>query len=319
MSSQSIGSTLAVRLQSIEYGARNINLYRFRDPNGGPLPPVEPGAHIDLHINDGVVRSYSLINASTAGDEYVIGVLSNVNGRGGSKAWHAESQVGKLYDISFPRNNFALASHDGRAYLFAGGIGVTPIISMYRHLKALGQSPRLFYWARFPEDLLFAEELKDDPDAALYLTDVPGAVWPAIADVVADVPSGADLYCCGPAPMLDQFAAATSDRPLHQVHTERFAGAPIEASKAEFSVTLARQGRILTVRPGETILGVCLNAGVDVSYSCEEGICGACEVKVLVGKVAHKDSVRTPEEHDQLGTMMICCSTPVAGDLTLDV
>jgi vanillate O-demethylase ferredoxin subunit len=119
--------------------------------------------------------------------------------------------------------------------------------------------------------------------------------------------------------MLDDFSAATADRPSNLVHTERFSGAPIEKSNTEFRIVLAREKLTLTVLPGETILSACLKASINVSYSCEEGKCGACEVKVLAGKVDHKDSVRTPEEHDRAGTMMICCSVPVAGDLTLDI
>jgi ferredoxin-NADP reductase len=310
---------LEVRLASIEYGARNINLYRFRSLDGRPLPSAEPGAHIDLHIDDNFVRSYSLISGPKYPGEYVIGVLANIRGRGGSKLWHAESRVGKVYKISFPRNTFVLSSHQSQASLFAGGIGITPLISMYRHLKGLGQSPRLFYWARSPEDMLFVDELAADPSAEQYLTDVPGTDWPKLTDVIANVSHTTDLYCCGPASMLDEFAAATADRQSHLVHMERFAGAPIGKRKTRFTVTLARAQRTLTVLPGETILAACLKAGIDIAYSCEEGVCGACEVKVLIGKVDHKDSVRTSDEHDRAGTMMICCSMPVAGDVTLDI
>lgn len=312
-------STIDVRLEEIVYGARNINLYRFRSADGTRLPPAEPGAHIDLHINDKLVRSYSIITERENSDSYLIGVLSNPKGRGGSLAWHSDSRVGKRYRISKPRNNFPLAVGNHETYLFAGGIGVTPILSMYRHMLRLGQKPRLFYWAREPEDFLFADELGSDEAVHLLVTDLPGAEWPTIAAVIADLPKHAHLYCCGPNPMLAEFQAATSDWPSSHIHTERFAGEAIGQSSTTFNVTLAKSGLNLVVEPGWTILNACLAAGVNVDYSCEEGICGACETRVLAGEVQHFDTVKSPEVHDANNTMMICCSRPINGSVTLDL
>jgi tetrachlorobenzoquinone reductase len=308
-----------VRLQSIEYGARNINLYKFVAVDGRPLDPVAPGAHIDLEINGEHRRSYSLTNSSDAPDEYIIGVHANPKGRGGSVAWHRESVVGDTYSISNPRNNFPLSESRDAAYLFAGGIGITPIVSMYRYLKANGTPAKLFYWVRSTEDILFRSELAPDGSVEIFVTGEAGECGPRIGECIRSVPLNAELYCCGPSGMLSEYQAATASRPGNRVHFEKFSGEPIEANQGSFTVRLAKLGKTIEVQPGQSILQACLDAGVEMSYSCEEGICGACETHVLQGAVIHRDSFRTPEEHDKLGTMMVCCSVAAGDELVLDI
>ena len=87
----------------------------------------------------------------------------------------------------------------------------------------------------------------------------------------------------------------------------------------EFTVVLARSGTEILVQPGETILGALLDARIDVSYSCEQGVCGACELKFLAGRPEHRDMVRSPEEHDEISTLMICCAGSRSKRLTLDI
>ncbi len=317
--SSSSGAQRRLRLQSIEYGARNINLYRFVAIDGRPLEPVEPGAHIDLEISGDYRRSYSLINSSPEPTEYVIGVCADPKGRGGSRTWHSDSVVGSTYCVSAPRNTFRLAERHEAAYLFAGGIGITPIVNMYRHLRAIGTSAKLFYWARTDEDVIYHAELSADENVRIFLTGEGDERAPKISEIVRSVPEDADLYCCGPAGMLAEYEAASASRPRHLVHSERFNAAPIAINDGTFTVRLARHGITLEIRPGQTILGACLDAGLDVAYSCEEGICGACEAKVLSGGIEHRDSFRTPEAHDREKTIMICCSVAKAGELVLDL
>lgn len=306
------------RLKSVEYGARNVNLYHLVAADGKPLPPAEPGAHIDVEISSNFRRSYSLINSANCPDEYIIGVLANANGRGGSQTWHRESIVGNVYPISTPRNNFALPVVN-EAWLFAGGIGITPIINMYRSLKLQRIAARLFYWVRSPQDVLFAEELAGDPAVEIFITGEDASSGPRVSAMASAAPANAHLFCCGPSAMLADYDEGTAARPTDMVHRERFSGVEKPALQTGFSVHLARQGISLTVAPGQTILDACLQAELDVPYSCEEGICGACEASVLAGEVDHRDSFRTVEEHKRLKTMMICCSIARAGDLTLDL
>ncbi len=308
---------LEVRLRAIEFGARNINIYKFVRVDGKPLPAPAPGAHIVLEISDSVTRSYSLILPSRSPDEYAVAVLALAEGRGGSRAWHKDSLVGSCYRISEPQNNFALSDSQANAMLLAGGIGITPVIGMYRALVKRGVPTKLSYWVKQTDDILFAGELLGDPNVRVYRSSDPGR--PYVTDIIEALPSDTQLYCCGPRRMLQAFDKATALRPQHLIHSERFVGESRGVQAEAFVVRLRRRGTSLEVKRGQSILQAFLDAGIAVSYSCEEGICGACEVKVLAGAVSHKDSFRSAAEHDALQTMMICCSRAAAGELVLDV
>lgn len=314
---------LRLRLEAIEYGAPDINIYRFASCDGAVLPGATPGAHVDVRINDSFTRSYSLINSGSTLLSYEIGVRRDVVGRGGSLALHQESVVGEVYEVSPPRNNFELKRDDGPVVLLAGGIGITPMISMYRELKQAGEEVHLYYWARSEDAFLFREELDSDSDATLFVAEAAPAPGQDVATVVAKTSEDSHLYCCGPGPMLDDFLRQCEARSHERVHIERFAPVavlPVEAGEAgDYTVELAKTGMEFEVHAESTILATLLDAGVDVDYSCEEGTCGACEVKVLVGEILHRDSVRTPEEHDDMQTMMICSSRPRGDRVVIDV
>lgn len=312
---------IPVQLVAIEYGAPNVNLYRFRAAYGESLPAASAGAHIVLEVGADVRRSYSLIDTGTERSEYAIAVLLQADGRGGSRAWHRESVVGDIYWISPPSNNFRLSEAPGESYLFAGGIGITPIYSMFRALKGQGKPARLFYWVRSREHALFVEELQSDPEVRIIETGENPASCLRISQALNSVPREAHLYCCGPRRMLLEFQEVASARPAHLVHSEQFAGdrGAVEANAQSFIVRLARSNASIEVQPGQSILQACLAHGLDVAYSCEEGICGACEVPVIEGRVLHLDSFRTPAEHEALRTIMICSSVSAAGELVLDL
>jgi ferredoxin-NADP reductase len=309
----------ALRLAGIAYGVPGINLYRLASPDGAPLPAFEPGAHIDLHIGQGTVRQYSLLWPPPSTDCYEIAVRETPDGRGGSQAWHRETVVGQLYPVSPPRNHFPLHEAQGApTWLFAGGIGITPIIAMFRKLLAEKKPVTLHYWTRSEQAALFRDELKAAPAGSVHCHHTE-KVAPRLADILADVPPDAMLYCCGPARMIDAFDALTQRRPPERVHRERFSAASPEAGpKDSFTIRLARTGRSLEIGPDETILSACLEAGLDLSYSCEEGVCGACEVKVLSGQVDHRDQVLSPAARAASATMMVCCSRGIT-DLELDL
>ncbi len=300
---------LRLRLVEVTYGAPGINLYRLASPDGTTLPAFEPGAHLDLEVAPELLRQYSLLWPQPGPDQYQIAVQEAPDGRGGSRAWHRQSVAGEIYRASIPRNHFPLgAPTDTTRYLLAGGIGITPIISMYRKLIREGQPVQLHYWTRSPEAALFHAELAAVCDGSVRMHHTSGSV-PRLADVLADVPPHAQLYCCGPVRMIDAFDALTSARPVDLVHRERFAATAIEAAPAgSFAVRLARSARTLDVGAEESVLSACLAAGIDLSYSCEEGVCGACEVRVLSGRVDHRDQVIPPAARATSSTMMACCS-----------
>lgn len=315
MASSELG--LKLRLVEVRYGAPGINVYRLAACDGQPLPTIEPGAHIDLEVAPGFLRQYSLLWPQSRPDSYEIAVQEATEVRGGSRAWHRLSVPGEIYPCSVPRNLFALgAPTAATCYLLAGGIGITPIIAMYRKLSGEGRAVQLHYWTRTPEAALFHSELAAISDGSVRLHHTSGPA-PRLADVLTDIPTDAPVYCCGPTRMIDAFDALTAQRPLDLVHRERFAAAPVDAGPAgSFSIRLARSGRTLEVGAEETVLSACLAAGVDLSYSCEEGVCGACEVRVLSGSVDHRDQVIPPAARATSSTMMACCSR---GLTTLDL
>lgn len=308
---------LSLRLVEVAYGVPGINLYRFVARDGAPLPAFEPGAHLDLEIAPGLVRQYSLLWPQPGSDRYEIAVQEAVEGRGGSRSWHRHSVVGEVYRSSHPRNHFALGpARETTCYLFAGGIGITPIISMYRKLAAEHRPVRLHYWTRGPEAMLFRNELAAVTDGSVHLHDTRGPA-PRLADILAGVPHDASLHCCGPLRMIDAFDALTAKRPPDLVHRERFEVPRVaEGPAGTFTIRLARSGRSLDVGAEASVLSACLAAGIDLSYSCEEGVCGACEVRVLSGQVDHRDQVIPPAARATATTMMACCSR---GLTTLDL
>ena len=318
-----------VRLVAITYGADGINLYQLQSLDGASLPSFEPGAHIDVAISTTHRRQYSLLWPPGSAASYTVAVQVADSGRGGSKAMHYDSVVGNTYRISPPRNHFPLRPSANKHVLFAGGIGITPIVSMYRWLRKAGVPTELHYWAATRARTLFFDELSDDPNVHVWNEAPIGIAAMRVSDVIHDLPLQTQLYCCGPERMLEAFDSLCRERPDGVAHRERFgigigigigadAVLPVE-DIAGFQVTLARSKQVLFVGPNETLLEACLSAGIDVGYSCEEGICGACEVSVLDGEVAHRDSVLSPSERATNKKMMICCSRAVGSSLTLDL
>jgi ferredoxin-NADP reductase len=310
-----VNATTEVRLTAIAYGATEINLFEFTPEIGAALAEPIPGAHIDLQLPNGMLRQYSLVTPLCTPGKYVIGVKRQMDGRGGSRWIHEQLKVGDRIAISAPRNHFPLIDADVPTVLLAGGIGITPIYSMYDRLVAADRAARLHYWCRSPEHALFADRLRADDAAHLHHS------RDTMRAVLADLPERANVYCCGPQSMLVEVTSRLADRPGIELHLEHFHAASTPAVDAEsgFSVSLARSGVELRVQPGQTILEALLEASIDVPYSCEEGVCGACETKLISGTALHRDAVYSAADHERRGTIMVCCSRARSDCLVLDL
>jgi ferredoxin-NADP reductase len=307
-----------VRLTAIRYAARDTNLYELARADGKPLPGYEPGAHIDVHLPNGLVRQYSLINPGQTGS-YTLGVKRDPASRGGSRCVHDELRVGKTFKISAPRNNFPLKEDAAHVILLAGGIGITPIWCMVQRLAELGRSWQLYYACRSRADTAFLESLERLAESKFHFDDEREGKFLDVAGIVAAAPKDAHLYCCGPTPMLSAFEAATANWPREQVHVEYFTPKQEPDKKGGFVVELARSGQEFVIPEGKSILEVLLDAGVDVDYSCELGICGACEQRVISGEPEHRDAILTEEEHASNTKVMICCAGCKSERLVLDL
>jgi ferredoxin-NADP reductase len=308
-----------VRLTAIRYAALDTNLYELTSLDGKPLPPYEPGAHIDLHLPNGVVRQYSLLEAEPDPTRYTIGVKRDPASRGGSRYVHDELRVGRPLKISPPRNNFPLVEDAGHVILFAGGIGVTPIWCMVQRLATLERSWRLYYACRSRSDMAFLQALESMASSQFHFDDEAQGKFLDIEAIVAGAPKDAHLYCCGPTPMLKAFEAATANWPRDQIHIEYFTPKQVPAKTGGFVVELARSGKEFVIPEGKSILQVLLDAGVDVDYSCELGICGACEQRVISGVPEHRDAILTEEEQASNTKVMICCAGCKSDRLVLDL
>ena len=292
-------------------------------PGATALPEWTPGAHIDLHLPSGLVRSYSLHGDPRDRDAYHIAVLNVPDGRGGSAEVHRIAAPGAAMRASAPRNAFALEQADH--YLFiAGGIGVTPLLAMVRAVSRRGKKWTFVYGGRSRDRMAFLDVLSALPGGELQVIPQDEAGLPDLAAAFAPLPAGAAAYCCGPSAMLDAvLAAGERTRPDIPVRLERFAAAPpASAGGSEdkgFEVELARSGITVIVPPGVSVLDAVRAAIPGVMSSCEQGICSACETAVLAGLPDHRDSVLTAKEHAANNYMMICVSRALTPRLVLDL
>ena len=314
--------TLEVRLVSITYEAQGINSYELRPIGERELPPFSAGAHIDLHLPNGLVRSYSLVNSQNERHRYVIAVNLGSPSRGGSRYMHDSVRVGDRIAIGAPRNNFQLAETASRTVLIAGGIGITPLWCMIQRLEELGRAWTLHYSTRTRQRAAFLDRLAAlthrQFDVHLNFDQEPGGKMIDIQSIVEQAPPEAHLYCCGPLPMLAAFERAATSRPAARVHVEYFAAKEPPAAGG-FTVVLARAGRSVLVPPGKSILDALLEQGISLAYSCREGVCGTCETSVIEGIPDHRDLVLTRAERAAGKTMMVCCSGCKGDTLVLDL
>jgi ferredoxin--NADP+ reductase/vanillate O-demethylase ferredoxin subunit len=313
--------SLTLRVQAMRYEARGVVSIELQDPEGKTLPAYSPGAHIDLHLGNGLVRSYSLCGAPETRERYTVGVLLDRGSRGGSRYVHEQLRVGATLTVGAPRNNFELDQSAAHTVLVAGGIGVTPMVCMARRLAELGKSFTLVYCARSRAEAAFVEQLSAHGDAVrLHFDDEAGAP-PDLHAMLAGQDAQTHLYCCGPGPMLKAFEAACAAHGYPNVHIERFAADPSTEAvqEGEYTVSLSRTGTTVKVPSGKSLLDALLDAGVQMDYSCREGVCGSCETAVLEGCPDHRDSVLSSSERAGNKTMMVCVSGCKGSKLVLDL
>jgi vanillate O-demethylase ferredoxin subunit len=318
-------SKLKVRVQSVSYLAEDINAFEFVSTDSDALPGFTPGSHIDVHLPNGSIRQYSLCNASTERHRYVIAVLRDPLGRGGSVAMHDVLRAGQIVTVSSPRNHFSLSNSATRHLFIAGGIGITPIMSMIAEVQRRGEAFYLHYCARTPARTAFTGDLCGlvaSGLASIHYDNGDASKGLDLKATLQDRSEGVHLYYCGPAGLMDAIEAASAHWPRETVHCERFSagGEPVRTADDDpdstFEVELARSMKCFTVHPGETIVDALKLQGVEVDTSCCEGYCGTCMTRYLSGEPLHRDSVL--DEDDRKEFIMICCSRAKSASLVLD-
>lgn len=299
--------------------ADGIRSFELVQPDRSELPPFTPGSHVKVQAPNGALRKYSLCNDPAERQRYVITVKRDDRGQGGSVSMHDDAREGDTLPTSLPDNAFALVDK-AKAYLFiAGGIGITPILSMIRSFGELPPAPwKLFYLSRSPETTAYLDELAGlgrhvkihhthgDPTRSFDL-------WPAL-----EKPNTAHVYCCGPRPLMESVRDMTGHWSPRNVHFESFnEGGGVKPDDKPFKVRLARSGSAFEVPVGKSILAALREHGGRCASSCESGTCGTCRTTLLEGEADHRDMVLMPEE--MASQIMICVSRAKTAQLVLDL
>ena len=303
--------------------ADGIVRLRLVSPDGKPLPRWTPGSHIDVECGTPELsRQYSLCGDPDEAHALEIAVLHEPEGRGGSAWVHANVKVGDRLRIRGPRNHFRLDESLTKAIFIAGGIGITPVSAMARRAKALGMDYELHYSGRSRASMAFVDELAALHGDRLHVHAADEGRRNDLRALLATPVPGAQVYACGPLRMLEALEACCAAWPEGALRVEHFEStlATLDPSKEHaFEVELKDSGLVITVPPDQTLLTALRAANVDVQSDCEEGLCGSCEVRVLAGKVDHRDVVLTRSERDANTKMMACCSRACEGRLVLEL
>jgi vanillate monooxygenase ferredoxin subunit len=312
---------LAVQIKSISREARDVVSLEFVAVDGSDLPEFDAGSHIDVHLPNGLIRQYSLCNAPSERKRYQVGVLLDPSSRGGSKAVH-ELVEGSEIKIGEPRNLFPLVYSKGRSLLFAGGIGITPILCMAESLQEAGANFELHYCSRSREQAAFVKRIEDGKfadSASFHFDDEKSA---NISSLLSTPSSDDHLYVCGPSGFMD-FVLKTAEAQgwaKEQLHREYFTVDPKpDSENGAFEIQIARTGQIITVGAATTVAEALIAVGIDIPLSCEQGICGTCVTRILEGVPEHRDMYLTESEQMANDVFTPCCSRAKSARLVLDV
>ncbi len=309
-----------VRVASTRAVALGTVCFELTSLDGAPLPAFTPGAHLTVVTPTGVRRNYSLCSDPSDTSRYEIAVKRDGNGRGGSMSMVDDVLEGAQLSISTPRNNFELTARANDFIFIAGGIGITPILSMMRRLQRLDSANfKLYYCTREAESTAFLDVLRDEFADHLTLHHDLGDInhaydfWP-----VLETPNRAHIYCCGPKGLMDSVADMSGHWPSGSIHFESFGvDAKVFAENVAFNVRLQKSGREISVGKEKTLLEALRANGFTVRSSCESGTCGSCKTGLISGDVDHRDRVLTDDE--RVDHIMPCVSRARSGELVLDL
>ena len=328
MNSSDNNPLIPARVRNIRVEAEGVRSIDLASADATPLPGWTPGAHIEMLLPGGLARHYSLFNGPEETDCYRIAVKLEPTSRGGSSALH-DIKVGDTLQIRAPRNLFALDPKARRHVLIAGGIGITPILSMFRALAAAGSDVTLHYFARSQELAAFSDMLMAHPSTKRvhchFGLDEAGTRSRMHEILAGQVVAATDaLYVCGPTPLMELVSteALASGWPPTAIYRESF-GAPAvteeqHETEKSFEVIFERSGKSCMVAPGQTIVAAAAHIGIEFSTSCEQGFCGTCLTVVREGEIDHRDGYLSKAEQAKGDQMLPCISRCRSKRLVLD-
>ncbi|MDP5029212.1 PDR/VanB family oxidoreductase [Paraglaciecola sp.] len=317
---------LNLQIRSKTPETANIVSFELERSDQGVLPPYSAGAHIDVQIAPKIVRQYSLLPHPDKEHIYKIAVLKEAQSRGGSQFLHESTQVGDTLTISAPRNLFPLNLDSQKVLLFAGGIGITPLLSMAYELDRAGIDFELHYHVKQQSHIAFYQALKDSTFASKVFFHCglsPTEKEQVIQQALSTAANKRALYTCGPNGFMDYiFATARALGWLEQhMHKEVFSAKPLDDDRNDgsFELFLTRSNLQLHVPADKSALEVIEDAGVEIDVSCEQGICGSCLTAVSCGQVDHRDQFLSEAEKALHNRFTPCCSRALSPSLTIDL
>lgn len=311
----------SLKVASKQQVARDIWRFELRSPAGDDLPPFDAGSNLTVQVPSGSRRRYSLCNSPGERDRYVIAVKRDANGRGGSVSMIDDTKEGDLIQVSAPKNDFPLDARAREFILIAGGIGITPMLSMMYQLRSEGlRKFRMIYVSRDPETTAFLDELTGDEWRPYVKVHHDYGDPSKSFDFwsVFERPGKAHVYCCGPRALMDAVRDMTGHWPPGSIHFESFGvdGSVLRENKP-FTVRLAKSGGTYEIPANRSILEVLRDAGIRVASSCESGTCGSCRTGLCGGTADHRDLVLQEDEKES--QIMVCVSRATSEELVLDL
>ena len=309
------------RIEAIVDEALGIKSFLLEPTDGITLPTYTAGAHIDVYVSSDIIRQYSLIKLPELDNQYLIGILKDQNSRGGSEKVHTEFMVGNEIKISEPRNLFALDQQAEHHILFAGGIGITPILSMALELHKQQKSFELHYCVRTIEHAAFKKQLIDSQIAeycCIHIDDQPLTKMD-LSKIIGRNKPQQHIYVCGPSGFIDYIhrTALENEWSEQQFHKENFSNTVDHSHDQSFELVLANSNRILLVPSDKSALEILLENELDVDCSCEQGICGSCVLEVIEGEIEHHDQFLTDSEKSSNKLFTPCCSRAKSKQLVI--
>ena len=316
---------MKVRVARKVQEASGISSFELVSTDGAALPAFSAGSHIDVSLENGVTRQYSLCNSPEDGDRYLIAVLRDAASRGGSQAMHEQVEEGSELEISPPKNHFALAHPPQKSLLMAGGIGITPILCMAERLRVLGAPFDLCYAARSRASMAFRQRLEECAFASqvhFFFDEDSADSRLNVADWLERSSDDTHLYVCGPKGFMQHVldTARHAGWPEDRLHYEFFNAEVVKSNDdGSFKVQIASTGATIVVAKDKTVLQALAAAGIEVPTSCEQGVCGTCLTRVMKGECDHRDMFLMDDERARNDQFLPCVSRARSELLVLDL
>ncbi len=331
-----------LRVQSVVQETPSVRTYRLRSLDGGPLPfTFVPGQFLNVAFAIGgarMNRSYSI--SSSPHEREFVELTIKREGRGAvSRHIHDLVTAGDEIQAGGPVGTFTFTGDEADSVvLVSGGVGITPMMSIARHLTARSWPGDIYfiYACRTEADLIFAEPLasleRRNPKFHLVVTmSRPGPGWKGPRGrLTKELLSGAvpnlaskRVHVCGPVPMMDAAKSMLAELgvPPENVKSEQFGAVkPVPAAPGTTAalrpaatgpmVTFATSGKAAKSRPGQTILELSEALGIGIDNSCRIGTCGVCKIRMTSGEVDQEVQDALDEDDKSRGIILACQAKP---------